>query len=288
MNDYYAILGLSKNDSSSDIKAAYRRLALQWHPDRNKSAEAAEKFKTINQAYEVLSDHKKKDLYDQVGHEAFTRQGFGRPAGGQSQGYQSGPFTYTYSSSGGGSPFENFDFGGFSDPFEIFEQFFGVGGRRGTRQQRSAYQIAISFNEAVHGVTKDVQIEGKQKSIKIPAGVDDGMRIRFSDFDLLISVRSDPRFKRQGQDIYLEMPISITTAILGGVATVPSVNESIKVKVRPGTQSGTTIRLRGQGIVYPNSSRRGDQYVVFTVKIPDRVNARQKKLLEELQKEFDR
>src|SRR3989338_4418926 len=120
MTDYYEMLGVSKNSSDQEIKAAYRKQALKWHPDRNKSPEANAKFKEINKAFEVLSDPKKKEVYDQYGEEAFARGGYGG-AGGQS--YQQSPFTYTYSSSGG-NPFEGVDFGGFSDPFEIFEQFF--------------------------------------------------------------------------------------------------------------------------------------------------------------------
>ncbi|HLC94417.1 MAG TPA: DnaJ C-terminal domain-containing protein [Patescibacteria group bacterium] len=278
MADYYEVLGVSKNAPVHDIKAAYRRLALEWHPDRNKSKEAGEKFKEINQAYEVLGDLKKKELYDQVGHEAFSRQGFGR--GGASSG---GPFTYTYTSSGE-SPFEGFDFGGFSNPFDIFEQFFG--GRGGSaRQRRPAYQIAISFDEAVHGVTKEVQIEGKKKTIKIPAGVDGGTRIRFSDFDLLVDVRPDHRFRREGQDIYTEMSISVTMAILGGMVTVPGIDEDITLKIRPGTESGQIMRLSGRGIVYPHSHRRGNQYVVFKVRIPSKITHKQKKLLEEFERE---
>lgn len=281
MNDYYSVLGVSRGATETELKAAYRKLALQWHPDRNKSHEAAEKFKAINQAYEVLSDPKKKQMYDQVGHEAYARGGFGRSSGGQQ--YQSGPFTYTYSSSGG-SPFEGFDLGG-SDPFEIFEQFFGFGGRSSrSRQRRPAYQISISFDEAVHGVTKEVAINGKKKTIKIPAGIDDGMRVRFSDFDLHVSVARDSRFKREGQDIYTEVAISYPTAVLGGVAHVSGIDGSIKVKVRPGTQSGTAMRLKGKGIVYPNSSQRGDQYVIFRITVPERVSGQQKKLLEELER----
>lgn len=284
MDDYYAVLGVSRNATEHELKAAYRKLALQWHPDRNKSPEAAEKFKTINQAYEVLSDPKKKQMYDQVGHEAFARGGFGKASGGAGQ-YQSGPFTYTYSSSGG-SPFEGFDFGG-SDPFEIFEQFFGFGGRPGrSRQRRSSYQINISFDEAVRGVTKEVMIEGKKKTIKIPAGIDDGMRVRFSDFDLHVSVARDHRFRREGQDIYSEVAISYPTAVLGGVVSVVGIDDSIKIKVRPGTQSGTVMRLRGKGIIYPNSNQRGDQYVVFRIMVPERVSGHQKKLLEELEREL--
>ncbi len=285
MKDYYSILGVSRNATADELKSAYRKLALQWHPDRNKTAEASEKFKTINQAYEVLSDTKKKNMYDQVGHEAFARGGYGRASGGGQQNYQGSPFTYTYTSSGG-SPFEGFDLGG-TDPFEIFEQFFGFGGRSSqSRQRRPAYQITISFDEAVHGVTKEVQIEGKQKSIKIPAGIDNGMRIRFSDFDLLISVAHDTRFKREGQDIYSEVNISYATAVMGGVISVPGIDDTIKVKVRPGTASGTAMRLRGKGIVYPNSHQRGDQYIVFTITVPSRISSRQKKLLEEFEEEM--
>ena len=122
--DYYDILGVSKNVSGQEIKQAYRKLALQWHPDRNKSAEATEKFKEINQAYEILSNKEKKATYDQFGHTAFAPGGgfggFGDQGPFAAQSYKQGPFTYTYTTSGG-------DFGGFSDPFEIFEQFFGGG-----------------------------------------------------------------------------------------------------------------------------------------------------------------
>lgn len=287
MQDYYSILGVSKNATADELKSAYRKLALKWHPDRNKTSEATEKFKTINQAYEVLSDPKKKSAYDQVGHEAFSRGGFGRASSGRGgQQYQSGPFTYSYTSSGGESPFEGFDLGG-TDPFEIFEQFFGFGGRSSqSRQRRPAYQITISFDEAVHGVTKEVQIEGKQKTIKIPAGIDTGMRIRFSDFDLLISVARDTRFKREGQDIHSEIALSYPTAVLGGAVNVQGIDDTIKVKVRPGTISGTAMRLRGKGIVYPNSHQRGDHYIIFSITVPQRVNSRQKKLLEEFEREI--
>lgn len=286
--DYYDLLGVSKNASLNEIKAAYRKQALKWHPDKNKSSEASEKFKEINQAFEVLSDHKKREIYDQYGPEAFTRGGFGRAGvGPQSYTYQTGPFTYTYTSSGGASPFEGFDFGGFSDPFEIFEQFFGFQSPMGrTRPRRSIYQIQISFDEAVHGTTKEVEIAGKRKTIKIPAGVDDGMRIRFSNFDLSVSVLPDSRFKREGQDIYVEIPISLTTAILGGIIFVPTIDQEVKLKVRPGTQPNTMLRLRGQGIPYPHSSRRGDQYVIFKIKIPEKISSRGRKLLEELEEEL--
>lgn len=267
MKDFYEVLGVSKKSTDHEIKAAYRKLALKWHPDRNKSSEAEEKFKEINKAYEVLADPKKREMYD-----------------------QQGPFRYTYTTSEGeGSPFEGFDFGGFSDPFEIFEQFFGFQSpfsRQGT-SRRSVYQTTIDFDEAVHGVEKNVKIEGKQKKIKIPAGVDNGMRIRFSDFDIMIEVKPHRFFKREGQDIYLEQEISYPTAVLGGVVDVATIWDKIKLKVRPGTASGTAVRLQGQGIPYPHSSRKGDQYVIFKIKVPDRVSSRTRKTLEDLRSELE-
>jgi DnaJ-class molecular chaperone len=274
--DYYSLLGVSKSASLQEIKSAYRKLALEWHPDRNKTAGAAEKFKEINQAYEVLADPQKKEMYDQYGHDAFTRQGSrgGAPGGNQ------GPFSYTYT--GGENPFGDF---GTSDPFEIFEQFFGFGAQGGRRQRRQAYQISISFDEAAHGVEKEVNMDGKKKKLKIPAGVDDNMRIRFSDFDLIVRVSSSSQFRRQGQDIYVEVALGLTQAILGGVITVPTLDDVVKVKVKPGTQHGTMLRLKGKGIVYPNTKQHGDEYIVFSVKIPEKINNKQKKLLEEFEKE---
>lgn len=281
MTDYYEMLGVSKNASDTEIKTAYRKQALKWHPDRNKSSEAAGKFKEINKAYEVLADSKKKGVYDQYGSEAFE----------QNQSYQQGPFTYTYTSSGEQrNPFEGMDFGGFSDPFEIFEQFFGFQSpfSRGRRQQRrSLYQLELTFDEAVHGTKKETVMKGEQKTIKVPAGVDTGMTIRFSDFDVEIKVKPHPYFRREGQDIYFEKEISYPFATLGGVVEVPTIHGMVKLKIRPGTQSGTAVRLRDQGVPYPNNYKKGDQYVVFKIKTPDRLSSRAKKLLEELQKELN-
>lgn len=284
--NYYEVLGVSKNATQQEIKSAYRKLALKWHPDRNKTKEATEKFKEINQAFEVLSDQKKKETYDQVGHDAFTKGYRSTGSGPFSHTYNQGPFTYTYSSSGG-SPFEGFDFGGFSDPFDIFEQFFGFQNPRGQRrEQKPVYETTLSFKEAVSGVTKEVKINGKNKTIKIPAGVDNGMRIRFSDFDLLIHIKPDDKFKRQGQDIYYVAHLTFTRAIIGGTLEIPTLDGKVKVKVRAGTQPDTMLRLRGQGIPYPHSNQRGDLYVVFKINIPERVSSKAKKLIEELDTEL--
>jgi len=280
--DYYEILGVSKNATLEEIKAAYRKQALKWHPDRNKSPEATERFKQINKAFEILSDPKKREVYDQYGATAFegaSSSGFGGHY------YQQGPFR-VYTNFGG--DFSDFDFGGFSDPFEIFEQFFGFQSpfSRSRRQKRDVFETTLTFDEAIKGTTKNVVIKGVSKKIKIPAGVDEGTRIRFSDFDLLIHVKPHPFFKREGQDIYIEKEISYPTAVLGGLVEVPTVDGMVKLRVKPGTQPGTMVRLRGQGVSSPNSYKKGDQYVIFKIKVPEKISSKAKKILEELEKEL--
>lgn len=285
MSDFYETLGVSKNASDQEIKTAYRKLALKWHPDRNKSKGATEKFKEINQAFEVLSDPNKKAAYDQYGHDAFTRGGAGgRPGAGNGG---QGPFQYTYSTGGESINFEDL-FGG-SSPFDIFEQFFG--GQSPFSQARSRrnpiYETTIDFLDSVNGVEKEVKIDGKSKKIKIPAGIDSGNRIRFSDFDLLIHVRPSEQYKREGQDVYTEQLISYYTAVIGGEVEVPTLSGKTRLKVRAGTSSGTIVRLGGHGIPYPNMSRRGDLYIVFKIKVPQKVSSKAKHLLSDLEKELD-
>lgn len=289
--DFYEILGVSKNASEAEIKRAYRKLALQWHPDRNKSPEANDKFKEINKAYEVLSDPKKKEVYNQYGEAAFKPgAGFGGegPFGAQAQSGRYGPFTYTYTTYGGqpGGGFEGVDFGGFSDPFEIFEQFFGGGSPFGRRQpRRTVYRLTIDFMEAVKGVEKTVEVEGKRQKIKIPAGVDSGSRIRFGDFDIIVEVQPDSRFHREDYDLVTDIEISFVQAALGDIVAVPTIDGSLNLKIQPGTQSGTFIRLRGKGVPHIHGSGRGDQYVRVKLKVPTRLTSRQRELLQEFEEE---
>ncbi len=289
--DYYEVLGVSKNASGDEIKKAYRKLALEWHPDRNKAAGANEKFKEINEAYAVLSDANKKQTYDQFGHAAF-QPGAGAPGqgpfgGGSPFGGQQGPFTYSYYSDGGqGSPFEGID------PFEIFEQFFGGGfSTQGRRQpRREVYQITIDFMEAAKGATKEIHLprgragEGSvRKTIKIPAGVDTGSRIRFEDFEIVLEVRPDRKFKRENDDLIVDHEITYTQASLGAVVDVPTIDGDVSLRIQPGTQPGTMIRLRGKGVPHVRSGGRGDEYVKIQLKIPTRLSRRQKELLEEFE-----
>lgn len=287
-SDYYDILGVSKNASAEEIKKAYRKQALEWHPDRHKDdKEVAEKrFKEINEAYQVLSDSQKKAAYDQYGHDAFAPGGMGGPGGfggspfGGPQSGRYGPFTYTYTTSGGGSPFGSFDFG---DPFDIFEQFFG-GSPFGARQRRQVprYGLELDFMEAINGVTKEVEIEGKQRTIKIPAGVDEGSRINFGDFMLSVNIKPHEVFERDGADIYVRLAIPYSLAVLGGSVEVPTVEGEVKIRIRPGTQSGTTVRLRGKGASQVRSRTRGDEYVRLNVVIPDKLSREQKRRVEEM------
>lgn len=281
--DYYEVLGVGKSASLEEIKRAYRKLALEWHPDRNKAAGANEKFKEINEAYAVLSDPKKRETYNQFGHTA--EQG---PFGGGFRGQ--GPFTYTWSSGGGQSPFGNADF---IDPFEIFEQFFGGGFRRSTgqRQRREVYEITIDFMEAVKGVTKEIHVPRGQagdgsvrKTIKIPAGVDTGSRIRFDEFDIVVDVRPSKVFKREGDDLVIDHEITFTQASLGAVVEVTTIDGPLSIRIQPGTQPGTLIRLRGKGVPHVRGGSRGDQYVRIKLTIPTHLSRRQRDLLEELER----
>lgn len=286
--DFYEVLGVAKGASAEELKAAYRKSALQWHPDRHQGEDkkkAEEKFKEINEAYQVLSDPQKKATYDQFGHAAFEQGGMGQggPFGGGfgGQSYQQGPFTY-YSSGGGQSG--DFDFGGFSDPFDIFEQFFGnaspFGGRRGPRRQ--TYSLSIDFMEAVKGVQKEVVIGGKNNTIKIPAGVDEGSRVRFGDFDIILEVRPSKEYKREGDDLVREKIISFSQAALGGNLDIETLDGKEKLRLHPGTQPNTLVRLRGKGVPHVRGNGRGDLYIRLTIKVPEKLNSRQKELLKEL------
>jgi len=285
--DFYETLGIGKNATQEEIKKAYRKLALEWHPDRNKTPQAAEKFKEINEAYEVLFNPEKKSAYDQFGHAAFEQGGF-PGAGGPFRGtrtYQQGPFTYSYSTGGGDNPFEGggFDFGGFTDPFEIFESFFGGTPFRAKRQPRNAvYSLIIDLRDAVKGAEKEIEVKGKKLKIKIPTGVDSGSRVRFGDFDLVFEVKQDKKFQRDGDDLYTSKSISFSQGALGDIIEVETFDGPVKLKVLPGTQPGTMVRLRGKGVTNIHTKSTGDLYIRLQIIVPTKLTHEQRELLKKL------
>jgi len=285
--DYYETLGVTKSASADEIKKAYRKQALAWHPDRHASDKetAEKKFKEINEAYQILSDPQKKGAYDQYGHSAFnpgaSAGGYGDPRGG----FGSNPFTYTWSSNGGqgGNPFGGADFG---DPFDIFSQFFGGGNPFGGqgRKAKPRYSIDIEFMDAVRGVSKEVSIEGKKRKIKIPAGIYEGATIDFGDFRLSVNIKPDKTFERQDDDIYVTVAVPFSLAVLGGEIKVPTIDGVVKLKIRSSTQSGTMMRLREHGVSHLHSRGKGDEYIKINVVIPEKLDHEQKRIVEEMKK----
>ncbi len=282
--DFYDILGVTKSATAEELKKAYRKQALEWHPDRHKdNKEAAEKrFKEINEAYQVLSDTQKRSAYDQYGHEAFSPGGAGARGGQAGQGFNpfgQGGFSYSYSGGNGqGIPVD------FGDPFEIFEQFFG--GANPFRQQRvPRYSITIDFMEAIKGVTKEANVEGKKRKMKIPAGVDEGSRINFGDFILSINVKPSNMFERDGLDIYVNVAVPYSVAVLGGEIEVPTVDKPVKIKIKAGTASGSMMRIKDKGVKSPRGSAKGDQYIKLSVDVPTKLTREQKRHIEDLRQQ---
>jgi len=311
--DFYEILGVSENASAEEIKKSFRKLAKQYHPDRNKGDKTSEaRFKEISEAYETLSDSKKKNEYDMMRkYGAFAGSGGSQPGGFTGAG-GFGPGSYSFFNSfgqrgrGSGSSdgFENL--GGLD---EIFSSLFGGGspfsgsasfgpGRKAHRRRPQAMDInttlSITFMESVHGSRRTIQLQGSSKklAVKIPAGINDGGKIRLrgqgqqdpltrQKGDLIITVRvmQDKNFERKGNDIYSSVEISFKEAITGCKKKVRTLSKMIMLTIPPGTQPGATMRLKGQGLAVGGA--QGDQYVEIKVNIPDKLTEKQKKLLEE-------
>jgi molecular chaperone DnaJ len=299
--DYYSLLGVSRTATAEEIKKAYRRLAMQFHPDKNQGNKSAEeKFKQITEAYEVLSDDQKRAGYDKFGHAG--AQGFGGTPGGPFGGGGFGGFKNGGSASG--DPFQDI-FG------EVFGDIFG-GGRTGggfsTKQRASKgadlrYTLNLSLEEGAQGCEKNIQFirvrsnieENAKLIVTVPAGVKQGQRLKLrgegdggtnngpsGDLFVVINVQDHPLFKREGNDCIVELPVTFASVILGAQVEIPTLTGKATLKIPPGTHSGQTFRLRGKGFTKVGSFGAGDMLVKVTVDTPEEVTAEQKELVEKL------
>jgi len=303
--DYYETLGVSKNASDEEIKRGYKRLAKEFHPDVAKDkTKAEEKFKEINEAYQILSDSQKRKQYDQFGHSATAggAQGAGWNPFSQGQGGSWGPFTYSYSQ--GGS--QGFDFDGGIDPFDVFEQVFGFrgyGNGQRTRKGKSfSYSLQISFIDSLKGCEKEISINGKRLKIKIPAGIHDGAQIKYAGEgepahqgsiagDLFLTIRVPKHLNMERDEnfnCYSQIKISFPQAALGDNVDVESIDpnsangiKTIKLKIPAGTQHDTTFRISGQGFPIMRGHGRGDHFVLVKVVVPTHLSREQRKILEQ-------
>jgi curved DNA-binding protein len=297
--DYYKILGVERSASADDVRRAYRKLAMRYHPDRNAGDKQAEdKFKDINEAYQVLSDSQKRSRYDQLG-SAYSNW--------QQQGGTPGDFDWSQwfgaqpGSSGapGGVRVEYGDLndlfgeGGFSDFFRTIFGGMGGGAQTSTRSRRApgSYQtpITISLDEAYRGTMRALEGDGRQVKIRVPAGVKTGSKVRAAgagpdgaDLYLIVEVADDPRFERQGDDLRTSAAIDLFTAALGGEAAVETLEGRVTLKIPAGTQPEQVFRLAGRGMPRLRSSQsKGDLFVRVKVRVPKELTAQQKALLEE-------
>ena len=288
--DLYQILGVSKTASEAEIKSAYRKLARKYHPDLNKDDKtAAEKFKEISNAYDIIGNAEKRKKYDNNEIDADGKPtGFGAGFGGGNYDFRQGgnPFGGGFGGAQGFNGAQGFDFSSiFGD--DIFSQFTGraAGGRNFARKgQDVSFSMWVDFIDAAKGVEKQVNLGGKNVNVKIPAGTQSGQTLRLKGLggvginggengDALITVNVDehPYFKSDGLNILLDLPISVVEAIKGAKITVPTVNGKVAVKVPPYSSSGDKLRLKGQGIKAKSAS--GDEIITLQIMLPKEKSA---------------
>ncbi len=296
--DYYEVLGIKRDANEAQIRSAYRKLARKFHPDVNKAPGAADKFKEATEAYEVLSDAQKRGMYDQFGHAG--------PNNGPSPG---GEATYNWHGRPGGGAAVGFEeilggFGGGLSGLSLEEILQSLGGgRRGARAQARSMgadlesHLTLDFLDAVRGTTTSLRLQRPEASggsesitVRIPPGVSEGGRVRIrgkgadgaaarGDLYIVLHIREHPYFRREGDDIYVDVPIGLAEAALGAKVDVPTVDGMTTVTIPPGSPSGRHLRLRGKGVASPDGSRRGDQYAVIRIVPPPKLSSRGAELL---------
>ena len=306
--DYYDVLGVAKDASADQIKAAYRKAARKYHPDVNKAADAQEKFKQATEAYDVLSDAEKRKLYDQFGHagptQAFRGAGGGRPGGGP-EGVQVN-FEDIFGRSSVGANFMGMGLEEILQALRGGGAPVGAGPSGGRRRSRPAprgqdveHHVTLPFMHAVEGSTQQLRLTaadeaGRPKTetvaVKIPAGVKEGARIRLKgkgqsgpggsgDLYIVVHIGPHPYFRREGNDIHMELPISITEAALGAKVDVPTIDGNTVMIIPPGTRSHARLRLRERGV--KSGAARGDQYVQIRIVPPAALDDEGRRLLEQ-------
>lgn len=295
--DYYGILGVTKNATQDEIKKAFKKLARKYHPDLNPDNPAAkQKFQEINEANEVLGDPEKRKKYDAYGEH--WKHADEIEAQRQRRQQQGGGFW----SSSGESPFGSSFSGEEGDFSDFFESLFGY--RRSSQRGTSAFkghdytaELHLSLRDAAKTHKQILEVNGKKIRITVPAGVADGQTIKLSgqgapganggvagDLYITFVIADDPVYKRDGNDLYVTQPLDLYTAVLGGEQVVETLNGKVKLKVKPETQNGTRVRLKGKGFpVYKKEKQAGDLFITYEVKLPANLTERQKELFKELQ-----
>lgn len=298
MKDYYKTLGVDKSASKDDIKKAFRKLAHQYHPDKNKgNKEAEQKFKDASEAYTVLSDDSKRAQYDQFGS---AGPGFNPNQGGFG-GFNGQGF--------GGFDFSQFTQGGFNgqgvefDLGDLFGEFFGGGRRRPRKGRNITVDVQLTFKESIFGAEKDVSINKERLVVKIPPGIESGQGLRIPDKgepgeggkgDLIVRVwvKEHPVFRKQAFNLVMELPIKLTLALTGGTVEIETLEGKIEVKIPQGTSHGEILRVKGKGVPYESrggvfgtGGRRGDLLIVTHVAMPKKLSKEAQRLIDGLKGE---
>jgi curved DNA-binding protein len=288
--DYYKILGVERDTSQADLKKSYRKLARKYHPDVSKEPNAEERFKEVNEAYEVLGDEEKRSQYDTLGANWKNGQNFNPPPGWE------GGFDFSQFNSGGrGSSTSS----GFSD---FFDSMFGGGFQQSGHQQgfnqrrpkppAEVLSLYVDLEDVYAGNTKRVRLpDGSSVEVKIPKGIDEGKKIRLSgkastggDLHLQIQLKKHPRFRREGKDIYLDLPIAPWEAALGASATIDTLAGQLKLTIPANSTSGKKMRIKGRGLPGVLS---GDQFVVLQIATPPANSEIEIEFYEDMKKKFD-